>query len=131
MMKERINLIGDFDQSKVSVQESGDWSNSRSAWYNITDTVKNGVGDKAPSVLEYVVKIEAEVCDLYDDDEDYLSYIKESFEDIVGAEFRCLGCFNREDGLEVRNDARRIRLTFANGSKMTVANSEWGSILFG
>ena len=131
MMNERINLIGDFDQSKVSVQKSGGWGNSRSAWYDITDAVRSSIGNKTPSVLEYVVKVEAEITDLYDDDEDYISYVKESFEDILGREFMCLGCYERMDGLEVRNDGRMIRLTFANGSTMQVSNSEWGSILFG
>ncbi len=131
MMAEKINLISGFDQSKISVQETGYRNDFRTAWYDITDIIKRGVGDKAPSVLEYVVKIEAEVCDLYDDDEDYLSYIKESYEDIVGAEYRCLGCYEEDRGLRVHNDARKICLTFANGSKMEVSNSEWGSILFG
>ena len=128
-MKEAINLIDGFDQSRVSLQEQDIPSSSRIVWYDITDIAKRLVGDKTPSVLEYVIKIEAEVCYLYDDDEDYLSQAKEEFEDIVNAEYRRLGCFQEKRGLCVRNDARKIRLTFANGSVMEVSNSEWGSIL--
>ncbi len=130
-MKESLNLIGGFDESKVSIGESEFSDSMRAAWYDITDIVKRLVGDKTPSILEYIVKIEAEVCDLFDDEEDLLSYVKEEYEDIVKAEYRRLGCFQENKGLRVVNDARMIRLTFANGSVMDVRNSEWGSVLIG
>ena len=78
--------------------------------------------------MEYVVKIEAEVYDLYDDEDDYILRAREEFEDIINAEYRQLGIFQEPDGLNIKNDARRIRLTFVNGSTMDVRNSEWGSI---
>jgi len=120
------NLIIRFDEDKVSVKESE--RHNRTVWYDITPIVKSHVGEKSSSVMEYVVKIEAEVCDLYDDEDDYILRAREEFEDIINAEYRRLGIFQESDGLNIKNDARRIRLTFANGSTMDVQNSEWGSI---
>ena len=120
------NLIMRFDEEKVSVKESE--RHDRTVWYDITPIVKSHSGEKSSSVMEYVVKIEAEVCDLYDDEDDYILRAREEFEDIINAEYRQLGIFQEPDGLNIKNDARRIRLTFVNGSTMDVRNSEWGSI---
>ncbi len=130
MMKEEINLIGGFDESKVSFDEPNIPSSFGTVWYDITEVIKRIVGDKKPSILEYVIKIEVEICNHYPDEgDDYLVYAKESFEDIINAEYRLLGCFQEERGLRVQNDARKIRLTFNNGSVIEISNSEWGSIL--
>ena len=129
MMKEEINLIGRFDESKVSVQESDPMFGTSTIWYDITEDVKKLINDKTLSILEYVVKIEAEICYHYHEDEDYLSQAKEEYEDIINAEYRLLGCFQEERGLRIQNDARKIRLTFNNGSVIDISNSEWGSIL--
>ena len=131
MLKEAKNLIIRFDEDKVSVQEPDSTVSFRTVWYDITSIVKSYMGEKTSSVMEYVIKIEAEVCDILDDDDDYHSYAKEQFEDIIKAEYRQLGCFEEPAGLLIKNDARRIRLTFANGSVLEARNSEWGSILLG
>ena len=120
------NLIMRFDEEKGSVKESE--RHDRTVWYDITPIVKSHAGEKSSSVMEYVVKIEAEVCDLFDDEDDYILRAREEFEDIINAEYRRFGIFQEPDGLNIKNDARRIRLTFANGSTMDVQNSEWGSI---
>ena len=122
------NLIIRFDEDKVSVKEIDPKRNYRTVWYDITPIVNSHAGEKSSSIMEYVVKIEAEICDLFDDEDDFILRAREEFEDIINAEYRQLGIFQEPDGLNIKNDARRIRLTFANGSTMDVQNSEWGSI---
>ncbi len=125
-MDEMENLIGEFDETKVTLVEN---DFRKYVLYDITEQINKLVEDKESSLLKYVVKVEAEIYYLsFDDEEDYLVEVKESFEDITGARFRELGIFTEKDGICVKNDSRLIRLTFANGSVMDVHNSEWGSI---
>ena len=130
-MKADKNLIIRFDADKVSVKGPDSAASLRTAWYDITPIVKSHVGEISSSVMNYVEKVEVEIYQLLDDEEDYLPFVKEEFEKILHEEYMCLGCFEERDGLLIKNDARRIRLTFANGSVLEARNSEWGSILLG
>ena len=131
MKKENKNLIIRFDEDKLSVKEPDSAAIFRTAWYDITPIVKSHVGEISSSVMEYVEKVEVEIYELLDYEEDYLRYVKEEFEKIIHEEYTLLGCFEEQAGLLIKNDARRIRLTFANGSTLEARNSEWGSVLLG
>ena len=116
-----------FEGTVMKIQNS---SNRR------TFTVRklsNGVGVEKtwPIHSPNVEKVEVEIYELLDYEEDYLPYVKEEFEKIIDEEYRRLGCFEEQAGLLIKNDARRIRLTFANGSTLEARNSEWGSVLLG
>ena len=77
-----------------------------------------------------LVKVEVEIKYLYDDEEDFLSDVKEQYEAFVQSKYDSLGCYKENEGICLENDTRTIRLTFANSSIMNVSNSEWGRIMF-
>lgn len=128
------NLIGKFDQGKVSIQET-EYQTDKIAWYEVTEIVKDLMKDDKPSILEYVDKIEMEICTLYDfvysGKKDLNTYIREKCEEAIRNEYGWLACCKYSGSLELRNDARLIRFTFQNGATMEISNSEWGSVIMG
>ncbi len=124
------NLIGEFDKNKVLIEndvQSHSYT-SKTAWYDVTEIVKNLNKSLQLSALDYISRIEAEICIIYDDEEDMNSFVQNEYEDIIDRQLMQLGIFVEGDSLQIRNDARRIRLTFLNGGSMEFANSEWGNI---
>lgn len=122
-MKAEENLIGVFDESKVAVENDL----FKTVYYDITDLLNATVDAKASSVLEYVIKAEVELGCLFDEEDDDLSIVKEWYKKAT-QNYALLGCYRTEDGLWVKNDSRKIKLTFMNGSSIVFSNSEWGSI---
>ena len=123
------NYISEFDEAKVSFEQEEE--NSETVWYDITDIIQNRFEGKI-SIMEYALSIEMEIYTFYanlDNGEDKMETVRERFEEYVKEdEFNRFLCFDWGDSISVYNDARRIRITFKNGSVLTATNSEWGGI---
>ncbi len=126
-----MNRIKSFDEAKVTFEtEDGE----ESAWYDITDIVKNLYEGKS-SVMEYAEKVEMELYNFYpalDKGEDKMKVIQKSFKSRVAEnEYNRFMCEEERSGeVAVYNDAGHVRVTFKNGSKLTAVNSEWGGVIF-
>lgn len=131
---ENQNLIGMYDETKVTVREDED-NEGKIVWYDITEIVRNLLDKNVPSMMEYSQKIEMEICQLYDNigswKTDLHAYVKEAYEEAIHSEYGRLACFKDKGGLNLCNDARLIRVTFKNGATIEVSNSEWGMVTMG
>ena len=68
-MDEMENLIGEFDETKVTLMEN---DFRKYVLYDITEQINKLVEDKESSLLKYVVKVEAEIYYLSFDDEEVI-----------------------------------------------------------
>ncbi len=123
---ERTNrLIGEFDETKIAVEKD----DMHTVFYDITEIVNALEADKTGSVLEYVVRIEVELGQLLDEEENFIPQVREWYEEATRGQY-CLklSCYKGDRFIYVENDTRTVRLTFRNGSVMQVSNSEWGDL---
>lgn len=128
------NYLSKFDKDKVSMREMQKIENAITVWYNVTDVIRDLAKDGAPSVMEYVDKVEMMICSLYDWEEDWkqdtLSYIEKKYDEMRKVkEIDLFACYKDGKAAKICNDARLIRITFSNGSAIEVSNSEWGSVI--